>query len=104
MKFSQAFSEKKARKWMWIGLAVIVALQIYYIQEMLAALLLFTCAFLIAAILALVFYLVDSAGEWSLVWAGKHSRPAIQIARRGLVAVEEISKKQLHRPRSDPVR
>jgi cytosine/uracil/thiamine/allantoin permease len=104
VKFSQAFRGKKARKWMWIGLAAFVALQIYFVQEMLAALLLFTCAFIMIAILALVIYLVDSAGQWSLVWAGKHSRPAIHFARRGLVAVEEISKKQLHRPRSAPVR
>ena len=29
--------EKKARKWMWIGLAVVAAFQIYYVQEMIAA-------------------------------------------------------------------
>ena len=104
MKVAQVFSEKKARKWMWIGLLAFVALQIYFVQEMLAALMLFTGVFVIFAIVALVLYLVDRAGQWGLGWAGKHSRPAVQLARRGLTTAEEISKKQLRRPRSEPAR
>lgn len=44
--------EKKARKWMWIGLAVIAAFQIYYVQEMLAAF----------VVLGAVFALISGAG------------------------------------------
>ena len=72
------FSEKKARRWMWVGLAAFVALQVYFVQEMLAALLLFTGVFAIIALIALVIYLVDRVGQWSLGWAGEHSRPALQ--------------------------
>ena len=68
--FREKFSEKKARKWMWVGLLVFVALQIYFVQEMLAALILFTGVFVILAIGALVLYLVDRAGQWGLGWAG----------------------------------
>ena len=94
MKVSQVWREKKARKWMWIGLAVFVALQIYFIQEMLAALILFTGVFVVFALIALVLYLVDRASQWGLVWAGNQ-------ARRGLNLAEDISKKQLRRPRSE---
>lgn len=107
MKFSRIFGVfrgKKAQKWMWIGLAAFVAFQIYFVQELLAALMLFTGVFIVLAIAALALYLLDRAGELGLVWAGKHSLPAVRLARRGLIAAEEISKKQLHRPRSATVR
>ena len=97
----QKFSEKKARKWMWAALAAFLALQIYFVQEMLAALILFTGVFVIVAFLALVMYLVDQAGQWSIGWAGKHVRPTMQLLRRGWTLVEELSKKPFRRPRSE---
>lgn len=95
MKVSQVFREPKARKWLWIGIAAVVALQIYFVQEMVAALVLFTGLFIVCALIALVLYLVDRAGRWGL-------GVAEQQAKRALVAAEEISKKQLRRPRSEP--
>jgi cytosine/uracil/thiamine/allantoin permease len=101
VKLRQKFSEKKARKWLWVGLAAFVALQIYFVQEMVAALILFTGVFVVLALIALVFYLVDQAGQWSISWAGQHARPAMQLVRRGWTQVEELSKKQFRRPRSE---
>ena len=63
---------------------------------------LFTGAFVIFAAAAFVLYLIDRAGQWGLGWAGQHARPVAQLARRGWAAAEEISKKQLRRPRSEP--
>lgn len=95
MKVSEIFTERKARKWLWIALVAFVALQIYFVRELLAALLLFTGVFVVCALIALVFYLVDRASRWGLGLA-EHQ------AKRALVAAEEISKKQLRRPRSEP--
>ena len=95
MKVSKVFSEQKARKWLWIGLAAFVALQIYFVQEMLAALVLFTGVFVVLALVALVFYLIDQASRWGLGHAESQ-------AKRALVAAEELSKKPLRRPRSEP--
>jgi len=100
----QGINENRARKWMWIGLAVFVALQIYFFQEMLAALILFTGAFVVLALVALALYLIDRAGQWGLGWAGQRARPAAQLARRGWAAAEELSKKPFHRPRSETAR
>ena len=94
MKVSRVFSERKARKGLWFALAAFVALQIYFVQELLVAFLLFTGIFVVCAIIALVMYLVDRASRWGLDLAG-------QQAKRALVAAEEISKKQLRRPRSE---
>ena len=93
----QESHEQKARKWLWIGLGAFVALQIYFVQQLLVALMLFTGAFVLCALAALVMYLIDRAGQWGLGWAGEH-------AKRAVVAAEEISKKQLRRPRSEPAR
>ena len=95
MKVSKAFSERKARKWLWFALGALVALQIYYVQEMLAALMIFTGIFIVCAIIALAFYAIDRASRWGLDVA-EHQ------AKRAIVAAEEISKKQLRRPRSEP--
>jgi hypothetical protein len=97
VKLSTMFSERKARKWLWVGLAAFVALQIYFVQEMVVALVLFTGLFVLCALFALVLYLLDVAGRWGL-------GVAEQQAKRAFVAAEEISKKQLRRPRSEPAR
>jgi hypothetical protein len=97
VKVSRVFSEKKARKWMWVALGVFVALQIYFVQEMLAALMLFTGLFVVCGVIALGLYLIDKASRWGIGMAGSQ-------AKKALVVAEEISKKQLRRPRSEPAR
>lgn len=94
MKVSKVFSERKARKWLWIGLGVFAALQIYFVRELLAALMLFTGVFLVCAMIAFVLYLVERASRWGLSVAGSQ-------AKRAITAAEEISKKPLRRPRSE---
>jgi hypothetical protein len=85
VKVSGVFNDRKARKWMWM----------YFVRELLAALALFTVVFILGAVVALGFYLIDRASRWGLGLAE-------QQTKRALAAAEEISKKQLHRPRSEP--
>ena len=85
---------RKTRKWLWIGLGAFVALQIYFVQELLVAFMLFTGVFVVCAVIALVLYLVDRASRWGIGVAGHQ-------AKRVIAAAEEISKKQLRRPRSE---
>ena len=95
MKVSKVFSDRKARNWLWIAIGAFVALQIYFVQELLVAFMLFTGIFIVCAIVALALYLVDRASRWGIGLAGHQ-------AKRAFVAAEEISKKQLRRPRSEP--
>jgi hypothetical protein len=94
VKFSRWFRDSKAKKWIWIGLGAVAALQIYFVRELLIALMLFTGLFIVCAIIALVLYLIDRASRWGLDVAGTQ-------AKRALNAAEEISKKPLRRPRSE---
>ena len=60
---------------MWIALAAFVALQIYFVQEMLAALMLFTGIFIVCAIVALVLYLVIEPAVGASAW--RDTRPSV---------------------------
>lgn len=92
---------KKARKWLWIGLAVFAALQVYLVRELLAAMVLFSIVFVVVAVAALVIYLIERAGERTMDWAEPQTLKAAQAARKALTRAEELSKKQLHRQRSE---
>lgn len=106
--------EKKARKWMWIGLAVVAALQFYYVQEMIAAFVVLGVVFALIAGAGLLVFLVDRASAQTLNWvetpalaflrAGRRvgnfvgSLAAKRAAERG-VQVSLFNKTQLPRPR-----
>ena len=91
---------RKARKWLWIGLAAFAALQIYLVQELLAAMVLFSIFFVIVAVAALAIYLFDRAGQRTMDWAEPQTVKAAHAARKAIDRAEEFSKKQLHRQRS----
>jgi sensor histidine kinase regulating citrate/malate metabolism len=92
---------KKARKWLWISLAALAALQVYFVQELMAALFLFSVGFVIIAVAALVIYLFDRASQRTMDWAEPQTLRAGRIARRALARAEEVRRKQLHRQRSE---
>jgi len=61
---------------------------------------LFAGVFVVVAVIALVIYLVDQAGQWSIGWAG--NEPARHCHWRAVVTLaEELSKKPFRRPRSE---
>ncbi len=87
---------------MWIFLAALVALQIYFVRELLAALFLFTLGFGALAGVALVFFLFERASHRSLAWVEPRTRSVGVLARRGLGLLEDLSKRPFRRPRSEP--
>ncbi len=95
---------RKTRKWLWIGLAVFGALQIYFVQELIAAMILFSIAFVVVGIIALALYLFDRASQRTVAWAEPQTIRAAQLARKAIARAEALSKKQLHRPRSETAR
>jgi hypothetical protein len=76
--------EKKARKWMWIGLAVVAALQLYYVQEMIAAFVVLGVVFALIAGAGLLIFLVDRASGRTLTWAEMSGLAIPRTARRGV--------------------
>jgi hypothetical protein len=96
----KSVSNCKARKWILFGLAALAAIRLYYVQEMIAALVLFLVLFAIAAGAALTLLLLDCAGQRTLAWAAPHTMHVAQTASRGWALAAELGKRQLHRLRS----
>jgi hypothetical protein len=84
VSFLRSVSEKKARKWMWLGLALPVALQLYYVQEMIAAFVIFCVLFSLVAGAVLLLFLVDRASERTLAWAGFRSPRVARFSKKPL--------------------
>lgn len=106
--------EKKARKWMWIGLAVVAALQFYYVQEMIAAFVVLGVVFALIAGAGLLVFLIDRASAQTLNWVETTALAFLRAGRRagnfvGALAAKRaaergaqvslLSKTQLPRPR-----
>ena len=105
-------TKDKSRKWMWWFLAVIGAMQLYFVRELLAAFALFALGFgAIAAVIGAV-YMLHSG--WAVVverlaasqhpvvaYTKRRVNSAEDFARRGLVAAvagtEELAKRALGR-------
>jgi hypothetical protein len=84
-------SKVRIKKWMWWTLAGWVALQLYFVREMLAAELLFGLFFAALLLLGVVSYLVGVAGERFFSWAEKRARFLAPVARRAFRGLEEIA-------------
>lgn len=96
----RSVSKSKARKWILLGLAALAAIQLYYVQEMIAVLAIFSVLFALAAGAVLTLFLLDRAGQRTLAWAAPRATHVAQTARRGWALAAELSKRSLHRPRS----
>jgi|SRR5580658_5192911 hypothetical protein len=90
--------KKRWKPWhVWVlgALAALLILQVYFIRELLAALILFTVLFLVVAVFTAIAYAIGRAGEAGFAYAEP-------TARRGLEAAEDLSRKTFRRPRSVP--
>jgi hypothetical protein len=83
------------RKWLWVFLGAILVGQLYYVREMLAALVLFAILFAICGTVAGVIYVLGRAGESTI-------SAAEPLARKSFAYAEEISRKAFRRPHSAP--
>ena len=97
-------TRNRVKKWAWITLAVFVALQIYFVREMLAAELLFGLFFFIVLLIGLLVYLLKHAGELGLAFAKPFTGWLGRSARRGYALAEAISRKPFRHLRSESVR
>jgi hypothetical protein len=99
VNFLKWIGDKKVRKWLWLGLAALIAIQTYYVREMLAALFIFALLFAFGAFVAFILFLFDQASQRTVEWAEPQAKRVAVAARRGLVHLEEeMSKKLPHRP------
>lgn len=75
------------KSWIWIGLAAVPAIRLYYVQEMIAALIIFSVLFVGASTVVLILYLLDRASDHIIAWA---EVGVARVVRRVVDAVENI--------------
>lgn len=92
------------RKWMWLLLVVIAAMQVYAVRELLAAFALFVLGFASIAVCLAALYLVQKSWEASVAWVVVSQNPLILAMRRSVAAVEDWSRRPVRRPDSEPAR
>ncbi|HYL65443.1 MAG TPA: hypothetical protein VE077_22720 [Candidatus Methylomirabilis sp.] len=92
------------RKWMWWFLGAVVAVQIYFVQELLAAFALFAVGFAAIAFVVISIYMLQKAWEASVQRVADSQHPVVEMARRGANAVEDFARRPLRRPGSAAAR
>src|SRR4029077_13010333 len=95
-------TKDKSRKWMWMFLAALVSLQMYFVWELLAVFALFAVAF------AAIGFVVGSLYMLHLGWAlgvdriADSQHPVMVAARHGMYAIEDAARRPFRRPGSAP--
>ena len=97
-------TKDNGRKWMWRFLAVLVALQLYFVRELLAAFALFAAAFAAIAFVIISLYMLQKSWEVAVGHVAASQHPVINFARRGVSAIEDMARRPLRRPGSATAR
>jgi hypothetical protein len=90
--------------WFWLGLAALIALHLYFVQELIAAELLFALLFVLGLVIYLAIYAVSRAGDSGIRLAESGVRRAAPFVRRVFREAEPLSKRPFRRPHSTSVR
>jgi hypothetical protein len=97
-------TKDNGRKWMWWFLAVVVALQLYFVQELLAVFALFAVGFAAIAFVVFSVYLLQKGWEFAVERVAESGHPVVNMARRSVSAMEDMARRPLRRPGSEPAR
>ena len=97
-------TKDNGRKWMWRFLGVLVALQLYFVRELLAAFALFALAFAAIAFVIVSLYMLQKGWEVAVGRVADSNHPLVNYARRGATAIEDMARRPLRRPGSAAAR
>lgn len=92
------------RKWMWLFLVVLAAIQVYAVRELLAVFAIFVLGFGVIAVAAGSLYFLHKTWEAGVSWAVASRHPFFLATRRSVAAMEDWARRPLRRPDSEPAR
>jgi hypothetical protein len=95
-------TKDNSRKWMWWFLAVVVALQLYFVWELLAAFALFAMGFAAITFVIVSLYMLQRGWEVAVAYVADSDHPVVSMARRSVSAVEDLARRPLRGPGSEP--
>ena len=94
----------KSRKWMWGILGTMAALQVYFVQEVLAAFALFALGFLAIALVAGSLYMLQRAWVATVERAAESQHPVMVAVRQGIDSVGDLALRPFRKPGSAAAR
>jgi len=89
------------RKWMWLFLGVLGAVQLYAVRELLAAFALFVLGFGAITLVVLTLYMLHKTWEAGVAWMAASRHPFFLVARRGMATAEDWGRRPFRRPDSE---
>jgi hypothetical protein len=97
-------TEDKSRKWMWMFLAALASLQMYFVWELLAVFALFTVGFAAIAFVIGSLYMLHRGWALAVERIADSQHPAMVAARQGIYTIEDMARRPFRRPGSAPAR
>jgi hypothetical protein len=97
-------TKDKGRKWMWWFLAVGAALQVYFVQEVLAAFALFAIGFMAIALVIGSMYMLHRGWVVAVDRIADSRHPIMVATRQGIDAIEDLARRPFRRPGSAAAR
>jgi len=93
----------KSRKWIWIFLGTIAAMQLYFVRELLAAFAIFLLGFSVIALAIASLYLAQKTWEAGVGRLAASQHPVMLAVRRSVAVVEDLGRRPIRRPGSQAV-
>ena len=97
-------TQARVRKRLLLVLAIFLFLQLYFVRELVAAFALFALGFAAIAFVVMSLYMVQKVWEVGVQRVADSQHPVVDIARRGVNAVEDLARRPLRRPGSAAAR
>ena len=96
-------SKDSRRRWMWMLLAGLAALQLYAVQELLVIYAFFIVGFGAILLCVVGLYSLYKTWEAGVAWMLASRHPIFLAARRSVAIVEDLGRRPFRRPGSEPV-
>lgn len=97
-------TKDNSRKWMWWFLAIVVALQLYFVRELLAAFALFAMGFAAIAAVIASLYMLQKGWEAGVARVAASQNALVLAARRSVSTIEDTTLRPFRRPNSELAR
>jgi hypothetical protein len=97
-------TQDKSRKWMWMFLAALVSLQMYFVWELLAVFALFAVGFSAVAFVVGSLYMLHRGWALAVDRIADSRHPIMVATRQGVYTIEEAVRRPFRRPGSAPAR
>src|SRR5260370_9314493 len=97
-------TEDKSRKWMWMFLAALVSLQMYFVWELLAGFVLFAVGFAAIAFVIGSLYMLHRGWALAVDRIADSQHPVMFSTRQGVTAIQDRGLSPFRRPGFAPAR